>query len=1130
MHKNAKISIGTTSFGVAAISTTIVLLASSADAHALDLQQRQQFNIPSERLEVALAAFSGQTRIHVVTSGVPSGALSPGASGNVSTVDALSALLRGTGMSFRQVDGGTIVVVPARVAKLSSAQLRLAADVDQNALADQPTAGAAPGAAAPGAALNEVQVTGTRIIRQGYEAPTPVTSVGLQDLQDLAPANLADTLVDLPVFQGSTVSTSASDGAEGEQNELNLRNLGATRTLVLFDGRRLPTSNTENVPNIALVPDALVQRVDVVTGGASAVYGSDAIAGVTNFILDTNFTGIKGLLQGGISGVGDGLSHKVQLSAGTVLLGGRLHLLISGDEKYQWDVPGDQRAWLANGESSIQNPAFVNNKNAPQYIGPFEHVSTTYPPGGMILSGPLQGTDFLTGGQVGQYDYGYGVQTAGSQTSGGDWSLSTMHGLTAVLPFSRDTHIFTRVGFDITPTVQAYAEYMNGDSFSVGTCCNDYYQTGIGTLYTNNPFLPASVAAKAATLGVTSFSIGTSLRFADEGQTDGGISNPIYRSNDVYAVGLKGSLSIGKDSYNWNVYAQQGVSIQDDRDGPESNRTNLSNSIEAVTVGSYGGNTAYTTPFTFSGGNGVTTQAAYTAANFPNPLGIANATITCASNLLPRSNPAATSDRVPFNVFGDTPCPKTVSSSGLCTVASPGAESYTQQFNIVHEVGTQSVVGADISGEPFSLWAGPVSVALDAEWRHESVSGFNDPLAPNLAYFSRNSIAYYGSEHVEEGALEVVVPLLKSLPFAQSLDFNAGARATDYSTSGYVTTYKYGLEFTPINDLRLRVTDSYDIRAPSLFQLYGASYGHGTDIDPFFGNINAPAFGTTKGNTALRPEKAHQYEVGLVFQPAEVPGLNISVDYYHIRVYGEISSLAANYILTSCYNTRIPGTFTGTSSLCSLIQRLSDGSGTLIGVTTTNFNIASFLTSGTDYNLDYRKNLTELVSSWKGALDFHLTATNTIHNKSDSGIQQPTRILEGAGVGLVPRWAVFGTLTYDLDPWRFAWSERYVSSVLGSNVDIICQTNCPNPIPAGFSTVAYQPRIPTYFVANFSVQYKFWQNGQQQAQAFLNIDNVFNREPPWNEAIPGQLFIFTTNPAEYDTVGTYLRAGVRFRL
>ena len=1133
MHKKAKARVRNITLSAAVMSAAIALLAVSSSVQARvsdapDLQARPRFEIPSESLNAALTTFSAQSRMHVVTSGVPAGVVSPGVAGELSTLSALTALLHGTGMSFRQVDAETIMVVPAQMARLRAAQLQLVSDVsDQNALATAPTAAAAPAAAAP-SELNEVQVTGTRIIREGYEAPTPVTSVGLQDLQDLAPSNIADTLVDLPVFQGSTTSTSISYGAEGEQEELNLRNLGAGFTLVLFDGRRLPTSNTENVPNIALVPDALIQRVDVVTGGASAVYGSDAIAGVVNFVLDTNFTGLKGLVQGGQSSIGDGKSDKIQLSFGTTFFDGRLHLLVSGDQRYQHDILGDARPWAADSENYIQNPAYVTNKSAPQFIGPFLYTSTTELPGGLILSGPLQGTDFGLSGQPGQYNYGLSIKTGGSIQAGGDWSEDTEMGMTPILPYSKDTHAFARVGFDITPDIQVYAEYMNGNSFSVGTCCDDYYQTGIGTLYTSNPFLPASVAATAAADGVTSFNLGDSLRFADEGETDGGISNPIYRSNDVYALGLKGNLRIGKNSYNWNLYGQRGISVQDDRDGPQSNRVNLSNAIEAVTVGSYGGNTAYTAPLTFGGGGGVTTQAAYTAANFPNPLGIAKGTITCASNLLPLSNPAETTNCVPFNVFGQIPCSKDVSPSGFCSNASAGAESYTQQFNVVHEDGMQNIVGADISGEPFSDWAGPVSVALDAEYRNEGVTGFNDPFAVDLAYFSRNSIAYYGAENVEEGALETVIPLAKGLPFVQELDANGGARATDYSISGYVTTYKYGLEYTPINDLRVRVTDSYDIKAPALYQLFGASHGHGTQVDPFFNNILSPAFGISEGNPKLRPQKAHQYEIGLVFQPAEIPGVNLSVDYYHIRIYGEISSLSAAYELTSCYNTIIPGTFTGTSSLCANIDRSANGQ--LISVTTQSFNIASFFTSGVDYSGDYRKNLTEVVSSWKGVVDLHLNATNTIHSVTNTGIAGPSQILEGAGVNTVPRWAVFGTLTYDLDPWRFAWSERYDSSTLGINTDIVCQTNCPNPIPAGWTTVPYPPRVPSYFIANFSVQYKFMEHDQKEAEAFININNVFNKTPPFNEQTKSFSASASVNYSLVDTIGTYVRAGVRFRL
>src|SRR5262249_49317301 len=161
----------------------------------------------------------------------------------------------------------------------------------------------------------------------------------------------------------------------------------------------------------------------------------------------------------------------------------------------------------------------------------------------------------------------------------------------------------------------------------------------------------------------------------------------------------------------------------------------------------------------------------------------------------------------------------------------------------------------------------------------------------------------------------------KDKPFVQELDANAAARATEYSTSGYVTTYKYGLEYTPINDIRLRGVYSEDIRQPSLNNLYGFSVGHGTTIDPFNGNVTAPSYSISGGNPNLKPEKAHQYEIGLVTQPSEVPGLNVSVDYWHINITGAIGTLSAAYELQQCLATQIPGTFTGTSPLCALIQR-----------------------------------------------------------------------------------------------------------------------------------------------------------------------------------------------------------------
>ena len=1111
------------------VAIALLVVNISARAGSIDLHLRHQFKIPSESLNAALAAFSAQSGIRLVTPGMPTGVLSSGVNGNLSALDAIGTLLRGTGMSFRQIDAETLVVVPVQMAQLRPTQFQPVGNVSEDALADQPTA-AAPAAAAP-TELTEVQVTGTRIIRQGYEAPTPVTAVGISALQDSAQPNIGDTLTELPMFQGSATTTSSTSfGGEGDYVELNLRNLTPSRTLILFDGRRLPTANPEAVPNLTLIPDGLIQRVDVVTGGASAVYGSDAVAGVVNFVLDTNFTGIKGLLEGGISGYGDGPSDKIQLTLGTTFFDGRLHLLLSGDQSYQQEVNGIARPWNTGTQPNFyQNPAYATNKSAPEYLLSPCCVSTTYPAGGLILSGPLQGTTFGIGGAVEQYNYGVGLTAPGDDQYGGSWQTSTMHGGSDVLPAETDTHFFVRLAFDIRPNIQVYAELIDASDHTNSRCCFDYYQGGVGTLYTSNPYLPASVVAEAAADAVTSFSVGDSLRFPTNMGSEGGLGDNNFRYKDVYVLGLKGKLNVGKNSYHWNLYGQQGISIENFGIDEEAIKQNLSNAIEAVRVGSYGPNNSYT------GLNGAT-LVGYTAANYPNPLRIANGTITCLSNLLPLNNPGETTNCVPFNIFGTKPCAGV--PGGQCNLASAAAYAYTQGWARLREVGEESIVGGDITGEPFSTWAGPVSVALDAEYRHEAVNGFNDPISEESGFFSTNFSPFVGSDHVSEGAVEAVVPLVKGVPGVQELDVNGAARATDYSVSGYVTTYKYGLEYTPISDLRFRATVSSDIRAPSLSNLYAYASAHGTNVDPFENNASIPSYTITGSNPNLRAEKAHQYEIGLVFQPSELPGFNLSVDYYHINITGAISSLTAAYELQQCYNTRIPGTFTGTSPLCALIVRTPCtpclgtrglAPGTLYSVETIPFNIAAFLASGVDYDLDYRKQLTELVPSWKGAVGLNLSATYTIHDITNTGIAGPAQILDSAGTDETPRWAVFATLSYELDRWHFSWQERFDSAILGNDNYITCHTNCPNPIPAGFSTLGFVPRVPTYFRANLAVAYKFMEHDQQEAAVFINVNNVFNRAPPWFMQYEGSLFDTGSVNNLYDTIGLYARAGVRFR-
>ncbi|HMH65520.1 MAG TPA: TonB-dependent receptor plug domain-containing protein, partial [Rhizomicrobium sp.] len=247
--------------------------------------------------------------------------------------------------------------------------------------------------------VEAVSVTGTRIVRDGYSAPTPVTVMGAEQIQAAAPANLADFVnSSLPSVIGSETSNnssgSLSNGLAGI-NALNLRSLGVNRTLILLDGHRTPASAATGDTDINTIPQQLVKRVDVVTGGASADYGSDAVGGVVNFILDKEFTGFKAGAEYGETDAGLQPSYKVNGTYGMDFDGGKGHALISGEWVQTDPTPKDYNpAWNKSGFFRVQNPTYAATNGQPFYLIQKGIGASQVSPGGLIVSGPLQGTYF----------------------------------------------------------------------------------------------------------------------------------------------------------------------------------------------------------------------------------------------------------------------------------------------------------------------------------------------------------------------------------------------------------------------------------------------------------------------------------------------------------------------------------------------------------------------------------------------------------------------------------------------------------------------------------------------------------------------------------------------------------------
>ncbi|MEI4509368.1 TonB-dependent receptor [Sphingopyxis sp. CCNWLW253] len=903
--------------------------------------------------------------------------------------------------------------------------------------------------------VSEITVTGTRVIRDGYEAPTPTTVLGAEEINKKAPANLADFVNQLPSLSGSvnprSYSAAISLGSAGI-NALNLRALGSNRTLVLLDGRRVAASTASGLVDINTIPQALVKRVDVVTGGASADWGSDAVAGVVNFVLDKDFTGIKGTIQGGVTTYGDDRNYNVSLAAGTRFADGRGHIMVSAEIAHNEGIAGNgERDWY-NGAKIFANPNYTATNGQPQLLALPNVGFTTATPGGIITSGLLAGTYFGPGGTPTRLNYGSIV--SGNFMAGGDWRYADFGESGDLDPRLSRQSIFGAASFQATDHLEVYLEgsYSRATSRAAST---DQFNFGSYTIQPDNAFIPASIASQNA----SSFRLGT--LHSDLGP----IIARTKRSSLRLVAGAKGDFEALGTDWKWDVSGQKSVTHAD-----ASTRitvtANLLNAIDSVR----------------------------------SPTGA----IVCRSALTNPSNGC-----VPYNVFGTG-------------VNSQAAVDYVLGNAFLNSKLTQDVYAATLHGDPFSTWAGPVSLALGVEHRREAISGRVDALdAASLAtsvannaarippYFAGNYLPTFGSYHVTEGFVEVVVPL------AKALDFNGAVRATDYSTSGYVTTWKAGLTYKPVDDVTFRITRSRDIRAPNLSELYQAAGAAAAAVnDPFRGNALVQTFQVTSGNPNLKPERADTLGLGVVVEPRFIPGFALSVDYYNIDIKDAISTVNAAAVVDQC--------FEGNTAFCSQITRNDAGVIASIGVVPV--NVAKQISRGIDFEASYRRPL------FDGSLTLRFLGTRFLKSYSNDGITAATDLVGTNGTSgslrtSLPKFRYTATIGYDRDPFSVLLTARGFSAGKINTSYIECTSSCPA------STVAH-PTIndnhmpgAIYFDASMSVDIS------NQLEAFLAVDNIANKDPyqmPYGPTIGANPI--SVNPVLYDVLGRTFRMGVRFKL
>ncbi|MGE3476404.1 MAG: TonB-dependent receptor [Rhodospirillaceae bacterium] len=962
----------------------------------------------------------------------------------------------------------------ARTAGVSAVALMAGLSLSGAAFAQQATVSEA-------ASIDEIVVTGSRIVREGYEAPTPVSVLGSEELSSMGLTNIADAVNRLPAVQGSVSpqnSEASFSSGTGGVNQLNLRNLRPLRTLVLLDGKRVVGATLSGFENngssvdVNVIPNDLVSRVDVVTGGASAAYGSDALAGVVNFVLDRTFTGVKGSIEGGITTYGDNEQYKVGLTAGTPFAGGRGHVLISGEHAYNTGIPhASDRPWYdGNSYNWLQNPAYGTgagqSTGVPQYIAMGNTGIAISAPGGLVIAGPLKGTMFLQGGVPATFRYG--EISDGFMMSGGDWRVSRIDNDPMLgIRLSRET-VFTRASYDIADNIQVYGEFHWSNTRTTNKPGIPHFRLGNITVRSDNPFIPTSVRTQMTALGLTTLAMGSTSADLPPVQANNG------RTFRRYMAGVEGAFDAAGSEWSWDAYYTKGTTHISARIPENLINSKFNEAVDAVV----------------------------------NP---ATGQIVCRSSL---SNP--TNGCVPYNPMG-------------IGVNSPNNKAYFTGTGYSIQIIGQDVIAANVSGEPFESWAGPVSVAFGAEHRRESVKGLVSDADAKSQWFVGNFKATNGKYHVTEGYVEAVLPLARGQDWAQSFDLNAAARATDYSEAGFVTTWKVGATYTPIDDFTIRATRSRDIRAPNLSDLFNAGQpGTGTIIDRFRNNTNTTIVSAVEGNLDLIPEKADTTGLGIVLQPTFIPGFGASIDYYNINIKGAISSISTQEIMDRC--------FAGETALCAFIDRGAPGAGQTLGeVTYVHVKPANVLgqqARGIDFEVSQNVPLSLIDEEWGGALQFRALATKVSRLRTiDKDIVQEGRGVMGSvasGAPLTtPKFRYLTSATYAGEAFTGTLTMRGIGSGKYSNSAIVCTSGCPVSTVAAPTFSLNHIDAVKYF--DLSLSYKIMDGA---VETFFVAENMFNRAPPIIYGSTGAGFYsgWAGASGEYDRQGRVFHAGVRFRM
>jgi len=947
---------------------------------------------------------------------------------------------------------------------------------------------------------DDIVVTGSRIGRPILDLPTPVGVVTSDALENNnAQFDIGRALAQQPSigFSGS-MQQSQQTGASGSRGEnsgglavVDLRSLGSNRTLVLVNGKRRVAGATDSAAiDLNSINPNLIERIEVITGGASAIYGSDAVSGVVNIILKDNFDGLRLSFNGSQPARGsEGLTYGASLVAGKNFGDGRGNITVAADyTKVKEITPAqaDMKNYVA-----MLNPADTGpNDGIPDMI---------VVPGGEALRFSGYGVVGLRGdtGGLGTFVFNDDGTVrpfpTPSLTDGSLFGIFNNCGAAcfrfddsiSIVPDIERYNLNLSAHYDFSDSVRGYfgVDYNNTSSYGRG---QPVIRTALAinvaqNAFLNNTFRQNLLAAGATTLRLDRLFTDLGLRYSQ-----------VDRNSLSFVGGFKGEFETGFSDLRYDIYGTHGR-----------------------------------TKATFFGYNRIVV---------PNLLAALDAVVDPGSGqircrmdvpaLQPtgyvRPNIVGGAACAPFNAFGST-------------ASSQAARDFVTATTVSNAFIRQTTAGFSLAGNSDKFLTlpggGSVGFALGAEYRKESNGRTTDPLVKAGLTNQAATQDYEGGYHVTEFFGELNIPILTDMPFAKLLSVEGAVRHADYSHAGQATSWKAGAIWEPTDGLRLRATLSRAIRAPNIFEAFRPSEGQTTNVNdpcsqtnlglnpnraanctalgrpagyvPLNGGIGVPFI--VSGNQNLSPEVSDSWTAGFVLTPSFLPGLQLSVDWFNIEIDDAISFLSPQQIAENC----VDRTGGPDPDLCALITRdMTPGSANFFGITggtSTYVNTSKLETSGLDTQLFYARPLgSGRISANLAFTYLHRLRTYTFQARPDL-----YTVLEGF-YGYPKYKGVVG-LTYSNGPLTLGWQGRYQSS------------QALTDISPGISRELLSPdHTGSRFYNDISASYTLPMNGRQEAKFSFGVTNLLNEKLPVMESVQ----VIDPSGGGFDQFGPVIRVGL----